>query len=118
MYKRYNSDNGVFILDSFRSSFQGKKHTRYFSGVGVKHQNSKAERAIQTIRYWSRKMMTHADLHCPDDSAYIVRLWKFAVTHAAWLNNYLTNNNMGWMSPLEIFAKTDSDHHDILSTLV
>ena len=51
MANPYYSDNGVFILDHFRSDCQGKKQTEYLSGVGVKHHNGKAERAIQTISY-------------------------------------------------------------------
>ena len=69
----------------------------------------KAERAIQTISYWARKMMVHASIHWPDDNADSVRLWAFAVTHAAWLYNRLPNKNLGWMSPLEIFTATKSD---------
>ena len=51
MANPYYSDNGVFILDHFRSDFQGGKQTQSFSGVGAKHQNGKSERAIQTIIY-------------------------------------------------------------------
>ena len=68
MSERWHSNNGVFILDHFRSDFQGGKQTQSFSGVGAKHQNGKAERSIQTISYWNRKMMNHAALHLPDDN--------------------------------------------------
>ena len=63
-------------------------------------------------------MMTHAALHWPDDGANSIRLWAFTVTHAAWLYNHLPNKNLGWMSPLEIFTKTKSDHRDLLRTRV
>ena len=118
MAKCYHYDDGVFILDHFRSDCQGKKQTQYFSGVGAKHQNGKAERAIQTIIYWDRKMMTHAALHWPDEKSDSVWLWEFAVTRAAWLYNNMPNKNLGWMSLVEIFTRTQSDHHDILRTRV
>ena len=116
--KNYHSDNGIFIAELFRSDCQQKKQSQTFSGVGAKHQNGKAERAIQTISYWARTMMTHVALHWPDDNADNIRLWAFAVTHAAWLYNHMPNRNLGWMSPLEIFTKTRSDHHDLLRTRV
>ena len=47
-----------------------------------------------------------------------MRLWAFAVTHAAWLCNCLPNKNLGWMSPLEIFTETKSDHQDLLRAKV
>ena len=116
--KNYHSDNGVFISNFFRSDCQQKRQSQTFSGVGAKHQNGKAERAIQTISYWARKMMTHTALHWPDDNADNIRLWAFAVTHAAWLYNHMPNKNLGWMSPLEIFTKTQSDHRDLLRARV
>ena len=58
--------------------------------------------------------MVHASIHWPDDNAGSVRLWAFAVTHAAWLYNCLPNKNLGWMSPLEIFTEAKSDHQDLL----
>ena len=87
MANRYPSDNGVFILYHLRSDCQGKKQTQYFSGVGEKHQNGKSERAIQTISYWSQKIMTHVVFHWPSDNADSVWLWVFSVTHAAWMYN-------------------------------
>ena len=39
-------------------------------------------------------------------------------THAAWLYNHLPNKSLGWMSPLVIFTKTQSDHCDFLGTIV
>ena len=114
----YHYDNGVFISDHFRYDCKGNKQTQYFSGVGAKHQNGKAERAIQTISYWDRNIMTHAALHWPDDNADSVWLWEFLVMHAAWMYTHLPNKNLGWMSPVEIFTKTQSDHHDRLRTRV
>ena len=62
--------------------------------------------------------MVHAALHWPNDGADDIRLWAFAVSHAAWLYNRLPNKNLGWMSTLEIFTKTKSDHRDLLRTHV
>ena len=98
--KNYHSDNSIFVSDHFRSDCRQKRQSQSFSGVGAKHQNGKAERAIQTISYWAQSMMTHAALHWPADNADSVRLWAFAVTHAAWLYNRLPNKNLGWVSPL------------------
>ena len=71
--KECHSDNGMFISDHFRADCRQKKQTQSFSGVGAKHQNGKAERAIQPISYWARKMMVHASIHWPDDNTDSVR---------------------------------------------
>ena len=75
MAERYHYDNDVFISDHFRSDCQGKEQKQSFSFVGAKHQNGKSERAIQTIIYWDRNMMTNAALHWTADDADIVMLW-------------------------------------------
>ena len=62
--------------------------------------------------------MTYVALHCQADDTYSVCLWEFVVTHVAWLYNHLSNKNLGWMSPVEIFAKTQSDHRDQFRTQV
>ena len=48
-----------------------------FSGVGAQHQNSKAERAIQTIMYMARTFMVHSSLHWTDMGADDISLWLF-----------------------------------------
>ena len=95
-----------------------KKYSRSFSGVGAKHHNDKAEMAILTISYWARSMTTHAALHWPTDNADSVSLWDFSVTHTLWLYNQLSNKNLGWMSPLEIFTRSQNYHRDLLRTSV
>ena len=75
MAKRYHSNNGIFISDYFRSDFQGKKQTQYFSTVGVKHQNGTYEGAVHTISYWDCNMITHAALYCTSDNVDSIRLW-------------------------------------------
>jgi len=116
--KDYHSDNGIFSSQAFREDCRVKQQTQSFSGVGAKHQNARAERAIQTISYWACSMMVHAALHCPADGSDNIRLWAFAVTRAAWLYNRLPNKHLGWKSPLEIFTKTQSDHRELLRTHV
>ena len=113
MAKRYHSDNVIFIQNHFRSHCQGKKQTQYLSGVGAKHQNGKVDREIQTISYWYRKMINHTALHWEADNADIFWLWALEVDHAAWLYNYLQKKNLGWMSPVDIFTKTQNDHFDM-----
>ena len=93
--KHYHSDNGIFISEYYREDCREKKQSQSFSGVGAKHQNARAERTIQTISYWARSMMVHAALHWPNDGADDIRLWAFAVSHAAWLYNRLPNKNLG-----------------------
>ena len=116
--KQYHSDNGIFNSELFRRDCIEKQQKQTFSGVGAKHQNSRAERTIQTISYWARSMMVHAALHWPSDGADNIRLWAFAVSHAAWLYIRLPNKHLGWKSPLEVFTKTKSDHRDLLRTHV
>ncbi|KAL7465925.1 hypothetical protein ACHAXS_006230 [Conticribra weissflogii] len=45
----YRSDNGVFTGEEFRHECEQHHQKQSFSGVGAKHQNARAERAIQTI---------------------------------------------------------------------
>ena len=112
--KHYHSDNGIFASEYFRQDVINKKQTQSFSGVGAQHQNAHAERDIQTISYWARSMMVHASIHWPSDKADDIRLWAFAVKHAAWLYNRLPQRALGFRSPLEVFTKTKSDHRELL----
>eukprot|EP00804_Cyclotella_cryptica_P022545 CCRYP_009449-RA/>CCRYP_009449-RA protein AED:0.37 eAED:-0.02 QI:0/0/0/1/0/0/2/0/345 len=56
--KHLHSDNGVFTADTFRDDCRTKHQSQSFSGVGAKHQNLIAERAIQTIMYMARTYST------------------------------------------------------------
>ena len=93
--KKYHSDNSVLLSGRLCSDCRQKRQSQSFSGVGAKHQNSKAERAIRTISYCARFMMAHAALHWPADSSDSVRLYAFAVTHSAWLYNHLQHKYLG-----------------------
>jgi len=116
--KQYHSDNGIFASEMFRRDCIDKQQRQTFSGVGAKHQNSRAERTIQTISYWARTMMVHTSLHWASDGADDIQLWAIAVSHAVWLYNHLPSKHLGWKSPLEVFTKTKSDHRDLLRTHV
>mmetsp|Transcript_4245 Transcript_4245/g.9633 ORF Transcript_4245/g.9633 Transcript_4245/m.9633 type:complete len:374 (+) Transcript_4245:4104-5225(+) len=63
-------------------------------------------------------MMVHASIHWPTDKSDDIRLWAFAVKHAAWLYNRLPQKALGNRSPLELFTKTKSDHRELLRTHV
>ncbi len=52
--KHFHGDNGIFSLEEYHLECSKKKQAQSFLGVGVQHQNSKAERAIQTIMYMAR----------------------------------------------------------------
>ena len=72
-------------------------------GVGAKHQNSEAERAIQTIMYMARSFMIHSALHWTTHGADDLSLWSFAVDHAAWLYNRVPRRKSG-IAPLEFLT--------------
>ena len=61
--------------------------------------------------------MVHASIHWPADGADEIRLWAFAIQHAAWLYNRLPNPKTG-LTPLEVFTKTKADHRDLLRSHV
>ena len=87
------------------------------SGAGAKHQNGRAERAIQTIMYMEHTFMIHILLLWNECGSDDITLWPFAVQHAAWLYNRLPNQVSG-LTPLEILTGTHSDHRDLLRTHV
>jgi hypothetical protein len=111
--KRYHSDNGVFVADEFREDCKSKDQKQTFSGVGAKHQNARAERAIQTIMYMARTFMLHAAIRWNERGVDDLSLWPFAVRHAAWLYNRLPNRVTG-LTPLERLVGCVDDHRDIL----
>ena len=93
--KQYRSDNGVFTAEEFREDCKNKKQKQSFSGVGVKHQNARAEHAIQTVMYMARTFMLHVALHWSDNQVDDISLWPFAVKHAVWLYNRIPNHVAG-----------------------
>ena len=96
---------------------QKKNQTQSFLGVGAKHQNTLAERAIQTIIYMARTFMVHVSLHWTEQGVDDLSLWGFAVKHAAWIHNRIPNRTSG-LTPLELLTKTKADHRDLLHSHV
>ena len=111
--EHYRSDNGVFIAEEFREACKDKQQSQSFSGVGAKHQNARAERAIQTIMYMARTSMLHVALHWSENGVDNLALWPFAVKHAVWLYNRLPNRVTG-LTPLELLTSSKADHRDLL----
>ena len=72
-----------------------------YSGVGVHQQNGVAERGISTVVNSARTMMLHQALFWSEH--FDMRLWPFALTHAAYLWNILPNGVNG-LTPTEIFT--------------
>ena len=108
----YHSDNGIFVAVAYRKDCEGKGQTQSFSGVGAQHQNSRAERSIQTIMYMARTFMIHSSLNWTDKGVDDLTLWSFAVKHSVWVFNRVSNQKSG-ISPMEILTKTNSNHQDL-----
>jgi len=115
--KHFHGDNGIFASEEYRQDCLDKRQSQSFSGVSAQHQNSKAERAIQTIMYMARTFMVHSSLHWTDVGADDISLWPFAVKHDVWLFNRVPNRESG-LTPLELITKQKADHRDILRTHV
>ena len=111
--KHFHGNNGIFSSEEYRLECSEKKQSQSFSGVGAQHQNSKAERAIQTIMYMARTFLVHSSLHWTDMGADDISLWPFAVKHAVWLYNRVPNYESG-LTPMELLTKQKADHRDIL----
>jgi transposase InsO family protein len=70
--KHFHGDNGIFSSEEYRDDCADKMQSQSFSGVGAQHQNSKAERAIQTISIW------HAHSWCIQ--VFIGRTWELMIS--------------------------------------
>ncbi len=82
--KHFHGDNCIFSSEEYHLECSKKKQSQSFLGVGVQHQNSKAEQAIQTIIYMACTFLVHSSLHWiwMDMGADDISLWPFAVKHA------------------------------------
>ena len=107
--KHFHGDNGIFSSEEYRLECSEKKQSQSFSGVGAQHQNSKAERAIQTIMYMACTFLVHLSLHWTDMGADDISLLPFSVKHAVWLYNRVPNYESG-LTPMELITKQKSDH--------
>ena len=101
--KSYRADNGVYTSDMFTSSLEIRHQKLSLSGVGSHGQNGVAERAIQSTVNSARTMMLHQALMWP--AQFDMRLWPFAMNHAAYLWNHLPNGR-GGIAPIEILTQS------------
>jgi hypothetical protein len=115
--KHFHGNDGIFSSEEYRLECSKKKQSQSFSGVGVQHQNSKAEWAIQTIMYMACTFLVHSSLHWMDMGADDISLWPFAVKQAVWLYNPVPNFESG-LTPMELLTKQKADHRDILRSHV
>ena len=102
--KEYHSDNGIFSSKDFEEALMNDEQFIKKSGVGAKHQNAVAERAIGTVQNMARAMLLHVRIHWPEefDSAH----WPFALDYAIWIYNHIPIADKANMCPDEIFSKT------------
>ena len=77
----YHSDNGVFVANEYQNDCEGKCQTHSFSGFWGQHQNSRAERAVQTIMYMARTCMIQLSLHWKENGVDDISFWSFEVKH-------------------------------------
>jgi hypothetical protein len=98
-------DNGIFTVDMFWADCKMKNQSQSISGIGAKHENVMAERAIQTIIYMARTFMVHVPLNWCERGVDDLSLWGFAVKHSAWIHNHIPNLNSG-LTPLKLLTKT------------
>jgi hypothetical protein len=96
----YHCDNGVFTSAEFTSHLRDQETGYRLSGVGAHHQNGIAERAIQTVVWNARTMLSHAHLRWPDH--FHSNLWPFAMTYATWLYNHTPNED--GFAPIELLT--------------
>ena len=108
----YRKDNGVYKSKAFKNDLELRGQTMSFSGVGVYQQNGVAGRSIPTVVNSTRTMMLHQAFLWPKN--FHVRLWPFALTHAAYLWNILSNGLNG-LTSTEIFTGTKMDNKTLRS---
>jgi hypothetical protein len=115
--KHFHGNNGIFSSEEYRQECSEKKQSQSFSGVGAQHQNSKAERAIQTIMYMACTFLVHSSLHWTDMGADDISHWPFAVKRAVWHYNRVPNYVSG-LTSMELVTKQKADHRNILRSHV
>ena len=102
--KEYHSDNGIFTSRDFEEALENDEQFIKKSGVGAKHQNAVAERAIGTVQNMARAMLLHVRIHWPDE--FDPALWPFALDYAIWIYNHIPHADRANMCPEELFTKT------------
>jgi hypothetical protein len=99
--KAYHADNGIFAGRDWKDDCALHEQELWFSGVGAKHQNGVAERAVGACVTWARAVIVHSVIHWPEETS--LDLWPFAFEHAVHIWNHLPRKETG-MAPIEIFA--------------
>ena len=112
--RQFRADNQPFSSQEFMDSIDSTYQTITFSGVGAKHQNGVAERAIRTVTQWARAMLLNSILHWPD--SVNLELWPFALEHAVFLWNHIPRKDLR-LSPLELFTGSRHDNTQLLTRL-
>ena len=110
--KKYRADNHPFSSAEFKADIELLDQELDFSGVGAHFQNGVAERAIQTVTYWSRAMLLHQMRKWPE--AWDEALWPFALEQAVYLWNNLPRSRSG-LTPLKLFTGTKQAPNSVLS---
>jgi hypothetical protein len=64
--KHYHGNNRIVSAEEYHQECMDKGQSQSFSGVGAQHQNARAEHAIKTIMYMTRRFMVHSSLHRTD----------------------------------------------------
>jgi hypothetical protein len=110
----YQADSGIFATKAFRAHCDYKCQELEFNGVGARHQNGVAERAIQTVSSLARTMLLHMSLHWPEQAD--LELWYFALEHAAYLWNHLPRSETR-LAPQELYTSSLFVSYDHLARL-
>ena len=76
--RHYHDDNGTYAVAKHKEEIENKKQILTFCGVGIYHQNGKAENRIKIICNPDRSMLTHAIYRWPEVATQ--SLWPHAVS--------------------------------------
>ena len=101
--KQYHGDNGVYKSQLLMDDLDKRHQTVSMSGVGAHEKNGVSERAVQTLVGSARKMILHQTLLW--SAHFDMRLWPFALEHAAYLWNNLPDRKflvVAGIAPIEI----------------
>jgi len=110
----YYTDSGIYCSDGFLKELQAKGQGIKISGVSAQFQNGAAESIIQSALQYFRTMMLHASLRWPE--AADESLWPHALQwYAVYLHDIMPHED-SVMSPIKVWSRTKSNHHDLLHT--
>ena len=108
---------GVFTAALFKEACDEDGQSQRFSGVGAQHQNSEAERSIQTVACMARYFIIHAALNWGQHGANDLKLWSLALDRAGWFYNRIPQRRSG-ITPLEFVTKDKANHVNLARTHV